>query len=49
MNVSFPPLRRQTYDVDFIVAVYKGDKIVSKPHITMRLNGAVIQGNIELR
>lgn len=48
LNMAFPPLTWQTYDVDFTAAKFDGDKLVENPRITVRLNGVVIHDNQEL-
>jgi hypothetical protein len=48
INMCFPPLTWQTYDVDFTNAVRKDGKIVKNARITVRLNGVVVQNDVEL-
>ena len=48
VNMAFPPLSWQTYDVDYTAAKYDDGKVVSPPRITVRHNGVVIHDDIEL-
>ncbi len=49
LNMSFPPLRWQTYDIDFTAPKFDAaGKRIAKGRITVRLNGVVVQNNVEL-
>lgn len=48
VNMCYPPLTWQTYDVDFSNAVVEDGKITKKARITVRLNGVVIHDDYEL-
>jgi len=48
LNMCFPPLRWQTYDVDLTTAVFENGKKVKNATMTVRLNGVVVQENVEL-
>ncbi|MBT5379497.1 MAG: DUF1080 domain-containing protein [Opitutae bacterium] len=48
LNMCFPPLRWQTYDVDFTAAKFKDGKKTKNAFITVRHNGVVIHENQEL-
>lgn len=49
LNMSFPPLRWQTYDIDFTAPKFDAaGKRITKGRITVRLNGVVVQNNVEL-
>ena len=48
VNAARPPMEWQTYDVIFTPAVYEGGKLKENPRITVRLNGVVVQKNMEL-
>ncbi len=48
VNGARPPMQWQTYDIDYTAARYDGDKLVSYPRITVRLNGLLIHYDVEL-
>ena len=48
INMAFPPLTWNTYDVEFTTAEYKDGKKVKNARITVKLNGVVIHDDQEL-
>lgn len=49
LNMSFPPLSWQTYDIDFTAPKFDKDgKRIAKGRITVRHNGVVVHNNLEL-
>lgn len=48
VNMCFPPLTWQTYDVDYTAPKYDGEKKVAKAKVTIKHNGVTIMENQEI-
>ncbi len=49
INMCFPPLTWQTYDIDYTAATYDDNgQVTSPPRMTVRHNGIVIHDDVEL-
>ncbi len=48
LNMSYPPLQWQTYDIEYMDAVFKDGKLISSGIITVRHNGVVIHEKLKI-
>jgi hypothetical protein len=48
INMCYPPLTWQTYDIDFTPAQYDGDKKIANAKVSVKHNGVLIHENLVL-
>ena len=48
LNMCFPPLQWQTYDVEFHAAKFDGGKMITKPTMTVHHNGVLVHDKVKL-
>ena len=46
VNACLPPMRWQTYDVDFTAARWNGDRKIADARMTVRLNGVTVHSDV---
>lgn len=48
VNMSYPPLSWQTFDIDFVAARWNGDQKLKNAEMSVKFNGVTVHENVEI-